>query len=107
VPAIITNLIRLVEYDLAPSFIVYFICMAMGAFFVFATIFGYILYITAGVLLFAYQKKHMKWIVVCRICIVVWTVIAFVDIFIDSLIFKEDGSAYYTAMNDMLNGKDN
>jgi hypothetical protein len=43
-----------VEYDLAPSLIVYFICLAMGAFFVFATIFGYILFITAGVLLFAY-----------------------------------------------------
>jgi len=48
------NIVRMVEFDLAPTIIVYFITMALGAFYIFAAIFGYISMLIAGVLIIAY-----------------------------------------------------
>ena len=44
----------MVEFDLAPTIIVYFIAMALGSFYVFAAFFGYLTMLTGGVLIAAY-----------------------------------------------------
>ena len=89
VSVLILNFLRVVELDLAPSLFIYYIMMGLGEFFVFSAVFGYFLFITAALLVFAYQKKLYKLIVILRVFIVIFTIGAFFDIFIDNMVFTD------------------
>ena len=95
----------MVEFDLAPTIIVYFIAMALGSFYVFAAFFGYLTMLTGGVLIAAYQSEAYKLILACRIALIVLTVMIFCNIFIDDFVFQDVDSAFLQAINHSLSGK--
>jgi hypothetical protein len=95
----------MVEFDLAPTIIVYIIAMALGTFYVFAAFFGYVTIVTGGVLIVAYQKEAYKLIAACRIVLVIVTIMIYCDIFIDPMVFSDVNNAFLQAMNNSLSGK--
>lgn len=86
---LILNFLRVVEIDLAPSLFIYYISMGLGEFFIFSAVFAYFLFISAGLLILAYQKKLYKMIIILRILVVIFTIGAFFDIFIDNMVFSD------------------
>ena len=55
VPEIMYIFVRVVEYDLAPSLLVFFCIMGLGEFYVFVAIFGYFILFIVGLLCLAYK----------------------------------------------------
>lgn len=88
-PPLIKSLIRVVERDMAPSLIMYFIAIACGTFYVIATIFAFIIFVISGVLVIAYWKNNHKLIVVLRIALFGFTLACFLILFIDDMVFKD------------------
>jgi hypothetical protein len=80
---------KVIEYDLAPSFLVYIILIGMGQFYVFACVFGYLTACCGGLLVLAYQMNNRKLIVAFRAAIVIFTIGAFLNKFIDDMIFND------------------
>lgn len=76
--------------DLAPSIIVYYVMMGLGEFYIFAAVFSYFMLIIAALLVIAYQKNAYKLIVILRIFLVIFTMGAFFNIFIDNMVFGDD-----------------
>lgn len=84
----------MIEVDLAPSLFVYFSVMGLGEFYVFAAVFSFLLLLQAVILMIAYQKNLYKLIIIMRICIVIFTVGAFFNLFIDTMVFNEQYPQY-------------
>lgn len=93
------------EFDVAPTIIVYFIAMALGTFYIFAAFFGYMTMVTTGCLIIGYQKEAYKLIVACRIVLIIITIMIFCNIFIDDFVFKDVENSYFQAINSKLSGK--
>jgi hypothetical protein len=81
--------VRVVEYDLAPSLIVFFFVMGLGEFYVFAAIFGYFVLFICGLLVIAYKIHNTQMIKVLRTCLVLCTICGFFNIFIDNMTFTD------------------
>lgn len=88
VPEIMTVIVRVVEHDLAPSLIVYYMIMGLAEFYVFAAIFGYFVFLIGGLLVLAYKMKNMQMIKIFRGLLVACTFCGFLNIFIDNMVFK-------------------
>eukprot|EP00347_Sterkiella_histriomuscorum_P020503 403337550 len=101
VPRIIKNFLKVIEYDLAPSLLIFYFMIGLGEFFVFAAVFGYFMLIVGALLVVAYQKNSYKLITILRVCLVVFTVCAFLNIFIDNMSFKD---AYPNLLATYANG---
>lgn len=79
----------MVEYDLAPSLLVFFCIMGLGEFYVFAAVFGYFLLAVSGLMVIAYKLNKVQMIKTFRILLVAFTICAFFNIFIDNMVFTD------------------
>ena len=89
IPRYIRTVTRIIEIDLAPSFLVFIILIAMGEFFATAAVFGYLTMTCGGLLVLGYQMNNSRMICLIRFLIVVFTIGAFINIFIDDMRFKD------------------
>lgn len=80
-------LTKVIEYDMAPTFMIYFFMIGLGQFYVFAAVFGFFMLITGTLLIIAYMKNLHKLIVILRIVLVIFTVCGFFNLFIDDMVF--------------------
>ena len=71
--------------------------MGLGQFYVFAAVFGYIVLLFGGLLVLGYKLKNVKMIKTFRILLVICTICAFFNIFIDDMTF-DDANASQLAM---------
>ena len=85
---ILTVIVKVIEHDLAPSLIVYYMIMGLAEFYVFAAIFGYFVFLIGGLLVLAYKMKNMQMIKIFRALLVLCTFCGFLNIFIDNMVFK-------------------
>ena len=85
----IRSLIRVVEKDMAPSLIIYFLAIVLGTFYVIAAIFGYMMFIVGGLMVFAYATQKYKMIIALRFAMFLLTFAGFLILFIDDMIFKD------------------
>lgn len=92
------SFIRVVELDLAPTLLVWFITMGLGQFFVFAAVMSYFSFACAAGLVLAYHKENVKLIVGLRILLVFLTLAAFLNLFVDNMVFED----YYAAAIDNM-----
>lgn len=88
-PEIVKVIVRVVEFDLAPSLIVFFFIMGLGEFYIFAAIFGYFVLFICGLLVLAYKMHNVQMIKILRISLVLCTVCGFFNIFIDNMVFTD------------------
>ncbi|TNV78017.1 hypothetical protein FGO68_gene13445 [Halteria grandinella] len=88
-PEILPIFVRVVEYDLAPSLLVFFCIMGLGEFYVFAAIFGYFIICVGALLTISYKMNKPQMIKTFRIMLVAFTVCGFFNIFIDNMIFTD------------------
>ena len=88
-PPIIKALLRVIERDMAPSLVIYFLAIVMGTFYVIAAIFGYMIFVISGLMVLAYLKNNYKLIIVLRIALFALTFAGFLILFIDDMIFKD------------------
>jgi hypothetical protein len=89
VPEILKIVTRVVEIDLAPPLIVFFITIGLGQFYIFAAVIGYFIMLIAGLLVLAYKLNNVPMIRTFRIIMVVATICGFFNIFIDNMIFDD------------------
>lgn len=83
----ISSLLRVVERDMAPSLIVFFFVMMTGTYYVIATILTFIFFACSGILVVAHARKNFKLIMFMRILIFVFTLLGFINLFVDSMTF--------------------
>ncbi len=88
-PTILHIFVRVVEYDMAPSLLVFYCIMGLGEFYVFAAIFGYFIMTIGGLLVLAYKMNNQQMIKTFRILLVACTVCGFFNIFIDNMKFTD------------------
>lgn len=88
-PEIVTIIIRVIEQDLAPSLLVFFFVMGLGQFYVFAAVIAYLMLLVCGLLVLAYKMNNAKMISTLRILLFLFTLCAFMNIFIDDMIFAD------------------
>lgn len=88
------NFVKVIEYDLAPSFLIYFTLMGLGQFFVAAAVFAYLTLLMGVVLFIAYQKNLVKLVLIARIFLVIFTIAGFFNIFIDNMVFTDNMPDY-------------
>ena len=86
---LIQIIIKVIEKDLAPSFLVYFCIMGLGEFYIFAAIFGYFVVLLGGLLVLAYKMENPQMIRTFRVLLVLVTLIGFLNIFIDDMTFAD------------------
>ena len=84
-----TVIIKVIEQDMAPSLIVFFCVMGLGEFYVFAAVIAYLMLLVCGMLVLAYKMKNVSMIKTLRILLVLFTICAFLNIFIDDMIFAD------------------
>jgi hypothetical protein len=99
IPLFCVYVIKVVEEDMAPSFLIYGIAITYGAFFAILAILGYVLMAVQIGLFIAYYKKNYKLLQICRISNVVLVGLCFLALFVDSLSFPG-------AANNVLNDSD-
>lgn len=87
VSPIIESFLKVIETDMSPSLMIYFTTIGLGEFYAFAAVFGYFFFIASAVMVIAYMKKLYKLIIILRILIVLFTIGAFFNIFIDNMSF--------------------
>ncbi len=79
----------MIEYDLAPSFMLYFTLLGLGQFYVVAAVFAYLTLFMGALLVLAYQKSLYKLIIFLRIFLVLFTIAGFINLFVDNMMFNE------------------
>ncbi len=84
-----TVIIKVIEQDMAPSLIVFFCVMGLGEFYVFAAVIAYLMLLVCGMLVLAYKMNNASMIKTLRILLVLFTICAFLNIFIDDMIFAD------------------
>jgi len=57
-PPIVNIILRVIEHDLAPSFMVYFCIMGLGEFYIFAAVFAFLMLLIGGLLVLAYKMQN-------------------------------------------------
>ena len=85
---------KVVENDMAPTLLIYFTCMGMGQFYIFAAVFAYFSIVMCGLLVLAYHKNNAKLILIFRGALVFFTIMAFLNIFIDNASFTDAGISF-------------
>ena len=78
---------------MAPSILVFIVLIGLGEFYVFAAVFGYFMLAAGGGLVLAYYRNNFKMIGAFRVVLVVLTIAAFFNLFIDSMIFDANYDA--------------
>ena len=91
-PPILQSLIRVIEKDMAPTLLVYFLAIVLGTFYVIAAVFAFAVFIVGGVMVIAYLKNKYKMIAALRIALVLLTFAAFLIIFIDDMFFMDNSA---------------
>ena len=94
--------IKVIEKDLAPSFLVFFCIMGLGEFYIFAAVFGYFMVLIGGLLIFAYKMENAQMIRTFRVFLVLVTLIGFLNIFIDDMTF---GDADNNLLHELAHGE--
>ncbi len=89
VPRIILNFIRVIEIDLSPSFLIYFVLIGLGQFYAAAAVFAYLTLLAGAVLVLAYQKYLHKLKIIARVFLVLFTLAAFINCFADDMTFDD------------------
>lgn len=84
-----TIIIRVIEQDMAPSILIFFCVMGLGQFYVFAAVMAYLMLLVSGLLVLAYKMVNVQMIRTLRILLVIFTLCAFMNIFIDDMIFSD------------------
>eukprot|EP00350_Pseudokeronopsis_sp_OXSARD2_P008192 CAMPEP_0170553716 /NCGR_PEP_ID=MMETSP0211-20121228/11550_1 /TAXON_ID=311385 /ORGANISM="Pseudokeronopsis sp., Strain OXSARD2" /LENGTH=155 /DNA_ID=CAMNT_0010862243 /DNA_START=82 /DNA_END=549 /DNA_ORIENTATION=+ len=87
---IFTCFIRVIEQDLAPTLLILFISMTLGAFFAFLAVLSIVILAMGGVLTFCYFRDSYRAIPIIRIVIVFLTYLVFINAFVDNYTFFED-----------------
>ena len=95
VPVILLHIIKVVEQDMAPSFLIYGVAITFGAFFAILAILGYVLVAVMIGLFIGYWKQNYRIIQICRILNVVLTLLCFFALFADNLIFSDAASSIF------------
>jgi hypothetical protein len=78
-----------IEQDMAPSILIFFCVMGLGQFYVFAAVMAYLMLLVSGLLVLAYKMVNVQMIRTLRILLVIFTLCAFMNIFIDDMIFSD------------------
>jgi len=78
-----------IEHDLAPSLLVFYCVMGLGEFYIFAAIFSYFVLLIGGLLVLAYKLGNAQMIKTFRFLLVLCTICAFFNVFIDDMIFAD------------------
>ena len=68
---------------------VFFCVMGLGQFYVFAAVMAYLMLLVCGLLVLAYKMSNASMIRTLRILLVLLTISAFMNIFIDDMIFAD------------------
>jgi len=89
IPKILDSVIKVVEHEMAPSFLAYGIAITFGAFYAIMAILGYVLIGVEVVLILAYLRDNNKLIQFARVGNVALTLLCFIVMFSDDLVFKD------------------
>ena len=84
------NFIRVIEIDLAPSFLIYFTLIGLGQFYAVAAVFAYLTLLMGAILVVAYQKYLHKLKLIARFLLVAFTIVAFINAFVDNMTFDDN-----------------
>ena len=68
---------------------VFFCVMGLGQFYIFAAVMAYLMLLVCGMLVLAYKMSNASMIRTLRILLVLLTISAFMNIFIDDMIFAD------------------
>ena len=74
---------------MAVSLVVFFCVMGLGQFYIFAAVMAYLMLLVCGLLVLAYKMNNVSMIRTLRILLVLVTLSAFMNIFIDDMIFDD------------------
>ena len=89
-PPIIASLLRVIEKDMAPTLLIYFLAIVLGAFYAIAAVFAFMIFIIGGMMVIAYLRNMYKIIAALRIALFVLTLAGFLIIFIDDMKFLDN-----------------
>ena len=89
---IIQSLLRVIEKDMAPTLLIYFLALVLGTFYAIACIFAFAIFIVGGLMVIAYLRNNYKMIIILRIALFALTIAGFLIIFIDDMFFMDNSA---------------
>ena len=72
--------------------------MSLGTFFAFLAVLIYLLMVVGGLIEIPQKKKLVKFIAVCRLCIVLLTIAVYIDVFVNSFDFQDVQNPLYNLL---------
>ena len=77
---------------------IYFVLIGLGQFYALAAIFAYLTLLMGAILVVAYQKYLHKLKIIARVFLVIFTLAAFLDCFVDDMNFDDNAESVLMAL---------